>query len=227
MTSGKLNATDTSARAIRIRPDLDGCERISAMDIQTAAARTRGLRAREPQPTRRDPGQLGRRVRTGRRRCRMRCGDGAIDRDRGGGRRSGHRDRGRAKHRELGCNDDALGIVAGAHRWLRRCIDLVIRTVAVRRVGAAALLHDGHRAKLRHRNRERHDDRDRNGREPGRGTSDEHAVIRALPRQGVNGAEPCRSDTVHLSTVRVVDYDADSRIWPRRTIERRTRRSLM
>jgi hypothetical protein len=143
----------------------------------------------------------------------------------------------RAERRELGRHDGALGVVARAHRWLRRRIGLVIRTMTMRWIGAAARLDDRDRAELRHRHGERDDERDQDGRDPGRGAPDEHAVIRAPSRRPCQ-RRPITGITVQAGLVRHcarippwairgVDYDADSRIRPPRTIERRNRRNLM
>ena len=148
--------------------------------------RVREPRATRPQPTNASVGQLGRCVRTGRRRCGMRRRNrvsGCANRRHGGRGDGDHR---RAKRRQIGRHDDALGVVARAHRRLIRGVVLVIRTVTVRRVGAAAGLDHRHRAQLRHRNGERDDDRDHNGRDPGRGAPDVHEPIRAFSQRGVN-----------------------------------------
>lgn len=130
--------------------------------------------------------RLGRCVRTRWRRCGMRCRDRVGRRAHRGHRGRSDRDHRRAKHRELGRHEDALGVVTRAHRRLLRRICFVIRAVAVRRVGATAGLDHRHRAQLRHRNGERDDDRDHNGRDPGRGAPDVHERIRASSQRGVN-----------------------------------------
>jgi len=122
------------------------------------------------------PTSLGRGGGARRRRCGMRLRDRGIDQRDHRGRRRRDRDRRCAERRQLGRDDRALGAMTRAHRRLRCRIRLVIRTAAVRRIGAATRLHERDRPELRHRHCQPDEDRDHDGRDPGRGATGEHGI---------------------------------------------------